>query len=90
MTVALNGAITGSATSGVWSTSGSGAFVPDENTLNANYVPSATDSVNGTVTLTLTANSCNMATDDMIIDITSGSKSKCWVRPNIMCDQPYN
>jgi len=68
--VILNGSVTGGAVSGVWSTSGSGVFVPNDSTLNANYIPSNGDTASGTVTLTLTANSCNVAQDDMIVTIT--------------------
>ncbi len=68
--VSLNGSVTGGASSGVWSTSGSGVFVPNDSTLNANYIPSAGDTAAGTVTLTLTANSCNLAQDNITITIT--------------------
>ncbi len=68
--VALNGVVSGGATSGVWSTTGTGAFVPDVNTLNAMYIPSAGDTLTGNVTLTLTANSCNTATSSINITIT--------------------
>jgi gliding motility-associated-like protein len=69
-TVILNGSITGGASSGVWSTAGTGAFTPNPNNLNAHYIPSAGDIAAGSVTLTLTANSCNPATSTMLITIT--------------------
>jgi gliding motility-associated-like protein len=69
-TVILNGSITGGASSGVWSTAGTGVFSPNANTLNAHYIPSAGDVAAGSVTLTLTANSCNPATSTMLITIT--------------------
>ncbi|MBQ21397.1 MAG: hypothetical protein CMD31_11630 [Flavobacteriales bacterium] len=68
--VSLTGIITGNASGGVWSTSGTGAFSPNNTNLNATYLPSAADIASGSVTITLTANSCNNATDDMIITIT--------------------
>ncbi|MCD6366437.1 MAG: gliding motility-associated C-terminal domain-containing protein [Bacteroidales bacterium] len=68
--ISLNGSVTGGAVSGVWTTSGSGVFVPNDSTLNANYIPSTGDTAVGTVTLTLTANSCNLDQDDMIVTIT--------------------
>ncbi len=66
----LNGAVGGGATSGTWSTNGTGIFTPNNTTLNATYVPSASDIANGTVTVTLTANSCNPAASSLIITIT--------------------
>lgn len=68
--VNLNGVVSGGATSGVWSTTGTGVFVPSDSVLNATYVPSAFDAANGGATITLTANSCDLDTDDMVITIT--------------------
>jgi gliding motility-associated-like protein len=68
--VSLNGTVAGGATSGVWSTTGTGAFSPSANMLNATYVPSAFDIANGNVTLTLTANSCNTAADNLTVTFT--------------------
>ncbi|MCO6500128.1 MAG: PKD domain-containing protein, partial [Vicingus serpentipes] len=70
--VSLNGVITGGATSGKWTTSGSGVFTPNDTTLNAVYIPSSSDTANGIVNLTLTAtNSCNVAADFLIVTYTS-------------------
>ncbi|MCA1763163.1 MAG: gliding motility-associated C-terminal domain-containing protein [Flavobacteriales bacterium] len=66
----VEGTIGGAATEGTWITSGSGAFTPNANQTNANYVPSETDIANGSVTLTFAVNSCNQATDDLIITYT--------------------
>ncbi|HTF05120.1 MAG TPA: gliding motility-associated C-terminal domain-containing protein, partial [Bacteroidia bacterium] len=68
--VALNGIVGGGATTGNWSTSGTGLFTPSSFTLNATYVPSSFDTANGGVTLYLTANSCNLAVDSITITIT--------------------
>ena len=68
--LALNGQVTGGALGGVWTTSGSGQFLPNENTLNAVYVPSNADTTSGTVTLSLIANSCDQNTDDLLVTIT--------------------
>ncbi|NVO01257.1 MAG: PKD domain-containing protein [Bacteroidetes bacterium] len=68
--VFLNGAVSGGALNGLWSTSGSGTFVPSANVLNPMYVPSQLDTSIGTVTLTLQAISCNNATDNLILTIT--------------------
>ena len=68
--VNLTGVISGNATGGIWSTSGTGVFVPDENDLNATYVPSEGDIVNGNIGITLTANSCDLAQDELDVTIT--------------------
>ncbi len=54
LTVALSGSVTGTATTGIWSTSGTGHFTPSPSVLNATYVASSADSLAGGVTLTLT------------------------------------
>lgn len=71
--VTLDGAVYGGSTTGVWSTLGSGSFLPDNITMNAVYVPSAADTTAGSVTLVLTstgASTCNVVTDTMIVTIT--------------------
>lgn len=68
--VVLNGSVSGGATTGTWTTTGTGVFTPSASDLNATYIPSAADAAAGTVTLTLTANSCNAATDNLTITIT--------------------
>lgn len=66
--------LSGSATnysSILWTSGGDGSF-DDPSLLNATYTPGASDIVNGTVILTLTAEAiepCIDATDDMILDI---------------------
>lgn len=70
--VALNGQVT-VATGGTWTTAGNGTFSPNANTLNAQYVPSATDIANGSVTLTLTTTgngNCTPLSDVMAITFT--------------------
>jgi hypothetical protein len=54
-TTVLGGSVGGAATGAVWSSAGTGSFVPDATTLNAVYTPSAGDIAAGTVTLTLSA-----------------------------------
>ena len=73
-TTSLNGTVTGGAIGGTWSTNGSGTFLPDEFTLNAAYVPSVADTANGIVTLSLTANSCDNNTDNLVLTITDAPK----------------
>jgi gliding motility-associated-like protein len=70
-TVTMNGTVQ-NATGGTWTTAGSGTF-NDANLLNAVYTPSATDKINGIVTLTLTSTgngTCNPVTDQMVITFT--------------------
>ncbi|MFH2095351.1 MAG: PKD domain-containing protein, partial [Bacteroidota bacterium] len=69
--VPLNGAVGGGAATGQWSTSGNGVFVPTNTTLNATYIPSSADTAAGSVVLTLTANSCNTAQDNLTVTITT-------------------
>lgn len=72
--VSLAGTVTGSVSTGSWSTSGDGTF-NSINNLNATYYPGATDILNGTVTLTLTsadpAGPCGSVSAQMTVTITS-------------------
>ncbi len=70
--VPMTGTVQGGATTGVWSTSGTGNFFPSATDLNATYMASALDSLNGTVNLTLTATYyglCNVVSDMMTLII---------------------
>ena len=72
--VQLNGTIIGGGTNGVWSTNGSGSFVPSAMTLNAIYMPSAADLVIGKVILTLSTadlDNCNIASSSLTIIFVS-------------------
>ncbi len=51
--VALTGTVTGYTNSGIWSSTGTGAFTPTNTALGGQYLPSSGDVSNGTVTLTL-------------------------------------
>ncbi len=55
--VPLNGTITGADTSGVWTTMGSGTFLPGAAFVDGVYQPSAADVNNGSVQLILTSSS---------------------------------
>src|SRR4030067_2168386 len=73
MTVSLNGIITGGATTGIWTTLGTGIFTPNDSTLNATYNLSTADTTAGTVTLILTSTNngnCNSSADTIQITIT--------------------
>ena len=71
--VQLNGTVSGGASTGTWTTLGSGSFIPNPNTLNASYDPSEADKTAGLVRLVLTSTnygSCNAVTDTMSVSIT--------------------
>lgn len=70
----LAGLITVSATEGIWTTSGTGTFVPNATTLDALYAPSDADTAAGMITLTLTTTdhgSCIAVSDDVEISIVT-------------------
>jgi len=67
--VYLNG--TTSNAGGVWSTSGSGIFIPDSTALNATYILSNADTASGIITLTLTTTgSCMTISDSIQVSVT--------------------
>lgn len=71
--VSLDGSVIGGLTTGTWTTLGTGTFVPDPDTLDAVYIPSAADTAAGSVTLVLTSSGitiCNNETDTMVVTIT--------------------
>jgi len=74
-------------TSLLWSTSGTGTFV-DATILNPTYLPSATDILAGSVTLTLTATSaapCATVSDAMTLNITR--QAEAYAGPNdLICE----
>lgn len=87
--VNLSGSVSGGISAGTWS-GGSGAFSPDPTTLNCVYIPSASDIIAGSVTLTLTSDNpagpCPAESDQMVINIlplpavsisASGSTTLC-------------
>jgi hypothetical protein len=70
-TVQLTGSVTGGSTSGQWSSTGSGIFLPDNLTLNAEYVPSFTDLATGFVNLTLASTgACDEINDSLTLTFT--------------------
>ena len=66
--ITLSGTIGGSAVTGTWS-GGTGAFSPDNTTLNATYTPSAAEYATSSVTLTLTTDDpsgpCTFSSSDV-------------------------
>ncbi|MBK7029813.1 MAG: hypothetical protein IPH45_11645 [Bacteroidales bacterium] len=70
--VMLDGTINGGTTTGLWSSSGDGTFLPDPATIDAEYVPGIADITLGTVTLTLTTTNaapCPDISDDLLVTI---------------------
>jgi gliding motility-associated-like protein len=68
----LNGSVSGSTNTGQWSTNGTGFFLPNNSALNATYVASSQDSINGQVRLILSSTNngiCNPSSDTMFIYI---------------------
>lgn len=72
-TVTLNGSVSGGATTGNWTSMGTGTFSPNSTTLNGTYYPSSADTASGTVKLILTSTAngiCTAERDTMLITIT--------------------
>jgi gliding motility-associated-like protein len=68
--IQLNGLVTGGGGTGTWTSSGTGAFVPNANALNATYVPSPADKGAGLIRLVLTSSTnglCSAGTDTLNI-----------------------
>ncbi|MBN4072204.1 gliding motility-associated C-terminal domain-containing protein [Flavobacteriales bacterium AH-315-E23] len=66
----LNGAVFNQTTTGIWSSGGSGIFTPNDSDLNAQYIPSPTDTLIGTVSIVLASTNngiCNQVFDNMLI-----------------------
>lgn len=73
-TAALSGSVSGSVSTGTWSTAGDGNFI-NNTLLNAVYSPGPNDILNGTVVLTLTSadpvGPCGPVSDNLTLSITS-------------------
>ncbi|MCB9167104.1 MAG: gliding motility-associated C-terminal domain-containing protein [Flavobacteriales bacterium] len=72
-TVQLNGTISGNATQGAWTTTGTGTFTPDASTPNAVYQLAPGDAALGSITFTWSVNSCDNAMDQMTVTIVPAS-----------------
>jgi gliding motility-associated-like protein len=71
--VLLSGTIAGGASTGIWSSTGTGTFVPNNTTLNGTYKPSSADTASGIVKLILTSTGngiCALVRDSMKVTIT--------------------
>jgi gliding motility-associated-like protein len=72
-TVTVNGSVSGASSTGIWSSTGTGTFTPNNTTLNASYLPSVADTITGSVKLILTSTAngiCGLARDTMNVTIT--------------------
>lgn len=70
--VTLGGSVTGASTTGIWTTTGSGAFSPSDLDLNGDYLISSADTTSGSVTITLTSTnngSCLAVVDSLTVTI---------------------
>lgn len=70
--VSLNGSVTGVTSTGIWSSSGAGAFSPSDLNLSTDYLISSTDTSLGTIYLTLTSTNngnCNAVKDSLMVTI---------------------
>lgn len=69
----MNGSINGGASTGIWSSNGTGTFSPSNTNLGATYTPSTNDLTNSPITLVLTSTnngSCIAESDTMQLTIT--------------------
>ncbi|MDG1330850.1 MAG: PKD domain-containing protein [Crocinitomicaceae bacterium] len=85
----LAGAISGGASTGTWSTLGTGTFDPDPDTLDASYLPSAADLSAGVVQLVLTSTNmanCEAETDTMEITFTGPPVVDAGVDTIMVCE----
>ncbi|MDI1354280.1 MAG: gliding motility-associated C-terminal domain-containing protein [bacterium] len=91
-TVSLNGTVT-IASGGIWSTSGTGSFVPSNTVLSASYVPSAADITAGTFTISLTTTgngNCFPVTNSKVITITPAPVVVPGPNPQVVCKSSPN
>ncbi|MCX6915827.1 MAG: hypothetical protein NT167_22735, partial [Verrucomicrobia bacterium] len=91
-TAALGGMVDGSATNGIWTTSGNGEFSPNSITPNAIYTPSAADITAGTVTLTLTTTDapapCAQAAVQVVVTINPAAQVNAGPNQTVCSSSP--
>lgn len=87
--IQLNGSITGGTNTGTWTTLGSGSFTPNATALNAIYVLSNSDILNGNVTLVLTSTNnspgCAAVTDTIKINYAGFNGTVSISPTNVTC-----
>jgi gliding motility-associated-like protein len=90
--VPLNGSVT-IATGGIWSTSGTGSFAPNNTQLNATYIPSNADITAGSFTLSLTTTgngNCFAVTNSMVVSISPSPSVNPGPSPQLVCKNNPN
>jgi gliding motility-associated-like protein len=91
-TMTLSGSVT-TATGGIWSTNGTGTFVPNNTSLNTQYVPSAADIANGSVVFTLTSTgngNCFPVTNTCVVSISPAPVVSAGPSVQIVCKNNPN
>ncbi len=71
-TVVLNGTVSAGSTTGIWTTPGSGGFVPTNTTMNTSYILSASDLTQSNIKIKLTSTNnglCNAVSDSILVTI---------------------
>ncbi len=87
--VQLAGSVSGGSTTGIWTTTGNGNFLPNDTALNAVYVPDVSDTTNGGVSLILTSTNfgiCSAVFDSMNIFITTSPTVDAGVDTIYVCE----
>lgn len=91
--IQLDGIISGGAATGIWTSNGSGTFLPNASTLNAEYVPSAADLSAGAVQFILTSTnavSCAMVSDTMDVNFTNAATVEAGPDSLVVCANNAN
>ena len=92
-TVILNGSVSGGASTGIWTSTGSGTFSPNNTTLNATYLPSNADTTAGSVKIILTSTGngiCLLARDTMKVTITKAPSANAGPASVSVCTNNAN
>lgn len=87
--IQLAGSVSGGTTTGLWTSSGTGTFLPSTAALDGQYLPSAQDVAAGSVTLTLASASkddCHIVTKEMKITFTQVPGADAGINQSI-CSQ---
>jgi gliding motility-associated-like protein len=87
----LDGTVTGSSTTGIWTSTGSGAFSPSQNQLSTDYLISPADTTAGVVMLYLTSTNngnCLAVTDSLQLSIFSKPEIEITTADSICSNAP--
>ncbi|MEZ4757858.1 MAG: gliding motility-associated C-terminal domain-containing protein [Flavobacteriales bacterium] len=89
--VPLSGTVSAGATMGAWTTTGTGTFFPSANVLNATYIASSLDSLNGGVDLVLTSTNnglCSSVSDTLTLTILPNAIASAGVDRTVCASEP--